>query len=82
MTTSSAVSDGGLVGGARFQFSVMCDATRAASFCFQLYIFFHSQTKTQRSDLLAVQELKKLNAGKITVTHLFLVFPMLDAILP
>ena len=40
MTTSSAVGDGGLVGVARLQFSVTRDATRAASFCFQLYIFF------------------------------------------
>ena len=36
MTTSSAVGDEGLVGVARFQFSVMCDATRVASFCFQI----------------------------------------------
>ena len=40
MITSGAVGDGGLVGVARLQFSVMRDATRAASFGFQLFIFF------------------------------------------
>ena len=45
MTTSSAVGDGGLVGVARLQFSVIHDATRAASFCFQLYFFFIHRLK-------------------------------------
>ena len=51
MTTSNAVGDGDLVGVARLQFSVMRDAARAASFCFQLYIFFIRRLNTKKRSL-------------------------------